>query len=137
MALTQSQGKDFFLESSRVGLTQCQDKNFFLYHFWSVLRHPHTSLPLCSEMFPGGSDISRSLFQQKRERLCSERKEGSQRRAMSQWEPGFLCWNGIKSPFKRAELTELQPFSYFCGNNSSNLQASAHQREQPHLAAGM
>uniref|UniRef100_A0A8C0V9J8 Taste receptor type 1 member 3 n=1 Tax=Cyanistes caeruleus TaxID=156563 RepID=A0A8C0V9J8_CYACU len=37
-----------------------------------------------------------------------------------------LCWNGINSPFKREKLTELQQFSYFCGNNSSNLQASAH-----------
>lgn len=37
-----------------------------------------------------------------------------------------LCWNGLRSPFKREKLTELQQFPYFCGNNSSNLQASAH-----------
>lgn len=83
-------------------------------------------------MFPRGSDLSRSLFQQKKKkkRKILFRKDGGITRknhvpagARISW---CLCWNGTSSPFKREKLTELQQFSYFCGNNSSNLQASAH-----------
>lgn len=80
-------------------------------------------------MFLGESDILRSLLEQKKRKVLLRKEERN--RVKSHVPVGArisqcLCWNGINSPFKREKLTELQQLSYFCGNNSSNLQASAH-----------
>lgn len=135
-------GKDFFLRSSRVGSTQRQGKDlfwgapgrvslsvrgqdFFLSHCWSALRHPHTSVPW------GIRHLQVSVSTTQKSKILLRKEGGITMKShlpvgarISQ----CLCWNGRNrnSPFKREKLTELQRFPCFCGNNSSNLQASAH-----------
>lgn len=90
---------------------------------------PQPALPVLRNVPWGGSDISRSLLQQKKRKVLLRKEE---RNTVKSHVPvgarvsRCLCWNGINSPFKREKLTELQQLSYFCGNYSSNLQASAH-----------